>query len=79
MQILYKRAVIRALIGGRWEYTARLGWYRMERAEGERTPCTVERTENNEDIALAIRIAGGIGMLTVCLATIAVLQAGWPA
>lgn len=79
MQILYKRAVIRALIGGRWEYTQRLGWYPMERAEGERPPSKVERTEDNRDIALAIRIAGGIGMVTVCIATIAVLQAGWPA
>jgi len=80
MQILWKHRAVRALIGGRWEYQPnRLGWYPMDRPSNERVPPTVERVEDNTDIAIAFRVGGLLSMLTVCIATIAVMQAGWPA
>jgi hypothetical protein len=77
MQILYKRAVIRALIGGHWERSEILGWYKHDRTGA--VPPNIIESEDNTDIAIAIRVSGLLCMLTGCIATIAVLQAGWPA
>lgn len=76
MQRLYKHHAVRAVMGGRWEYTKRLGWYQMERKDGERLPYSVEHHEDNRDIATSIRFIGLIGLLTVVLMAIVLMQAG---